>query len=348
MPYTVGTSAKPPLRANPVLHDSNHLVPETMLGLPRGLLLVISIHFRGTMPKAIPNPGLPHAENGTQAQAPRRGELPNEASGPTDWSALALGDEETPTTMLDEATLADARTSSPEHAWDVDGLLAENSLLRSSVEDLQARLQQANETNEQAWLERHQEYERLLEEKSELIRSLHFQFKEAQDARAAIKPTPKEEELLAFSEELERERCQLDQDRRQAEELRQRLTEDEQEMLRQMREMEVQMARERADFARQRTELQRILDDIRRELENIERNGHLNQRLGQLRQRFQDVALARPGSLSGSVKASLSKTPPPGEKKATSVKSPVAEKAASTAANKDSSVLRRLFGKRGS
>jgi len=297
------------------------------------------------MPKAIPNPGLPHAENGTQAQTPRRGELPNEASGPTDWSALALGDEETPTTMLDEATIADARISAPEHAWDVDGLLAENSHLRSSVEDLQARLQQASETSEHAWLERRQEYERLLEEKTELIRTLHFQLKE-EESRPATKPTPKEEELLAFSEELERERCQLDQDRRQSEELRQRLTEDEQEMLRQMREMEVQMARERADFARQRTELQRILDDIRRELENIERNGHLNQRLGQLRQRFQDVALARPGSLSGSVKASLSKTPPPGEKKATSVKSPVAEKTASPAAKKDSSVLRRLFGKR--
>ena len=297
------------------------------------------------MPKAIPNPGLPHAGSGTPAQTPRRGELPNEPSGPADWSALALGDAETPTTMLDEATLADA-DSAPEHAWDVDGLLTENSHLRTTVADLEARLQQAGETNEHAWLERRQEYERLLEEKTELIRTLHFQLKELEESRPATKPTPKEEELLAFSEELERERCQLDQDRRQAEELRQRLSEDEQEMLRQMREMEVQMARERADFARQRTELQRILDDIKRELENIERNGHLNQRLGQLRQRFQDVALARPGSLSGSVKASLSKTPSPGEKKATSVKSPAAEKAASPAANKDSSVLRRLFGKR--
>ncbi len=206
-------------------------------------------------------------------------------------------------------------------------------------------MQQAGETNEHAWLERQQEYERLLEEKSELVRTLHFQLKELEESRPVAKPTPKEEELLAFSEELERERCQLEQDRRQAEELRQRLAEDEQEMLRQMRDMEVQMARERADFARQRTELQRILDDIRRELENIERNGHLNQRLGQLRQRFQDIALARPASAPGSAKASLSKTPPPAQKKAASAKSLPAENAAPTAANKDGSVFRRLFGK---
>ena len=57
-------------------------------------------------------------------------------------------------------------------------------------------------------------------------------------------------ELLAMSEELERERCQLHQAQRELDDFRKRLSQDEQDMHGQMREVEVQMARERADYAR--------------------------------------------------------------------------------------------------
>jgi hypothetical protein len=265
------------------------------------------------MAKAIPNPGLPHAENPLRRQLASPEGVPADESGQTDWSALVLGDSHSPSANPGDGS---------HQAADMDSLLAEH------------------------WLERQKEYEVLLEEKSELIRSLHLKIKELEEPRPVTKPTPKEEELLAFSEELERERCQLEQEKRQAEELRQRLSEDEQEMLRQMRDMEVQMARERADFARQRTELQRILDDIRRELDNIERNGHLNQRLGQLRQRFQDVALARSPTTTASTPAPASHAVASNGKPQANGKVPSPrEEAGAAKGSKDSSAIRRWFRK---
>src|SRR5207244_8585138 len=83
------------------------------------------------------------------------------------------------------------------------------------------------------------EYENLLDEKSEVIRELHQRIQELQDRPAG--ETPREEELLALSEELDCERRQL--------------KDDEEALMKQMRDMEVQMSRERAEFARQRNEL---------------------------------------------------------------------------------------------
>ena len=54
------------------------------------------------------------------------------------------------------------------------------------------------------------EYESLLEEKSEVIRSLHLKMQEGHAGVTA--EVPREEELLALSEELERERAQLKED----------------------------------------------------------------------------------------------------------------------------------------
>ena len=288
------------------------------------------------MAKAIPNPGLLHVENPPRQQSASPEGVSMDQSGQTDWSALVLGDSHTPP--------ADPRDGS-DQAPDVDSLLAENMHLRNVVADLERRVEQSGTEGQQSWLDRQREYEVLLEEKSELIRSLHFKIKELEESRPVAKPTPKEEELLAFSEELERERCQLEQEKRQAEELRQRLSEDEQEMLRQMRDMEVQMARERADFARQRTELQRILDDIRRELDNIERNGHLNQRLGQLRQRFQDVALARSPTTTPSTQGPVSQAVASNGKAPANGKVSSREEAGAAKGSKDSSTIRRWFRK---
>jgi hypothetical protein len=286
------------------------------------------------MAKAIPNPGLPRAANPPQPQSVSQADQ----NGQTDWSALVLGDSDAPATNPGEGSNGDGS----HYGADVDSLLAENFQLRNAVAELERRVEQASTEGQQSWLDRQREYEVLLEEKSELIRSLHCEIKELAESRPVVKPTPKEEELLAFSEELERERCQLEQEKRQSGELRQRLSEDEQEMLRQMRDMEVQMARERADFARQRTELQRILDDIRRELDNIERNGHLNQRLGQLRQRFQDVALARSPT---STQAPASQAAAANGKPQTNGKVPSREETSAAKGSKDSSAVRRWFRK---
>src|SRR5205085_7077217 len=99
--------------------------------------------------------------------------------------------------------------------------------------------------------ERQTEYESLLEEKSELIRSLHLKLQELQE-KAAVPPLPDEDELRALAEDVERERVQVQRERRELDDLRRQLTDDEQTMTQQMRQMEVQMARERADLARQR------------------------------------------------------------------------------------------------
>src|SRR6185436_17276646 len=89
-------------------------------------------------------------------------------------------------------------------------------------------------------------------------------------------PVPREEEMLALSEELERERRQL--------------AEDEQSLMEQMRQMEMGMARERAEMARQRNDLQRLAGEVRHELERLEKNGALQSKMDELRARLQDAA----------------------------------------------------------
>jgi chromosome segregation ATPase len=142
------------------------------------------------------------------------------------------------------------------------------------------------------------ELEVLLEEKSEAIRQLHQHIEELQAALAEAEsriaeaaelaeseqrnpsgPAPREEELLALSEELERERRQLQ--------------EDEQTLMDQMREMEVGMARERAEMARQRNDLQRLQAEVRHELERLERNGALQSKIDNLKTKLQDVTARR-------------------------------------------------------
>jgi chromosome segregation ATPase len=188
----------------------------------------------------------------------------------------------------DSAFLRSLHAESSEENSPAMAIQRENAELRSIIAELKQALEEARSQQHDMAGDRQREYESLLEEKSELIRGLHLKIHELQDGHHPA-ATPKEEELIALSEELDRERCQLQQERRQLEDERKQLMEDEQMMTKQMRDMEVQMARERADFARQRIELNRIYEDIRREMDNIERNGLLNQRLNQLRTRFQET-----------------------------------------------------------
>src|SRR5262249_14834059 len=145
---------------------------------------------------------------------------------------------------------------------EVDALREENAQLRALCGELEQALQEATQHTGEAAIyeERIRDYEALLEEKSETIRGLHQQL---QDAQAALEdqgsrparpqgPVPREDELLALSEDLERERRQLQ--------------EDEQSLMEQMRQMELSMAKERAEMARQRNDLQRLYGEIRHEL----------------------------------------------------------------------------------
>lgn len=212
---------------------------------------------------------------------------------------------------------------------------AENAELRSIIAELQQHLEASDGAGQadQSWQEKQKEYESLLEEKSELIRQLHLQLQEFQNQKPAAPPTPKEEELMAMSEELERERSQLQQERRQLDDDRKQLREDEEIMTNQMREMEMQMAKERAEIARHRVEIQRINDEIRHELDKIERNRGLNERLTQLRQRHQDV-MTRAGTPQG----------PPGAPQPVAPLPQAQPQVPDDPKRKDSGLLRRFFG----
>ena len=62
--------------------------------------------------------------------------------------------------------------------------------------------------DERAWIEKQKDLEALVEEKSDVIRELHLKLQEHPPAVPARECTiaPREEELLALSEELEQER----------------------------------------------------------------------------------------------------------------------------------------------
>jgi DNA repair exonuclease SbcCD ATPase subunit len=192
---------------------------------------------------------------------------------------------------------------------ELESLRSENAQLRSLCVELEQALQEATSSQPPAGgggfgEDRAREYEQLLEEKSEMIRELHQQLQEAQSIVAELEgqlasgpsrpavpsgPAPREEELLALSEELERERRQLQ--------------EDEQTLMEQMREMEITMARERAEMARQRNDLLRVQSEVRHELERLERNGAAQNKIEALKSKLQDANTRRglaPGQAGGS------------------------------------------------
>ncbi len=151
----------------------------------------------------------------------------------------------------------------------------------------------------------------MLEEQDGLIGQLHQQVQELQAAleeaeanagHAAASHSgqqtkvPGEAELLALSEQLERERRQLQ--------------EDEQALMDQMREMEVSMARERAELARQRNDIQRLHSEVRHELERLERDGGIQSKIEELRSKLQDVSTRRGAPPLSSANKSTPTTPP--------------------------------------
>jgi chromosome segregation ATPase len=213
---------------------------------------------------------------------------------------------------------------------EVDRLRAENEELHSIVAELRQLIDEASAgmANAALFADREKEFERMLEEKSELIREMAARVQELEKAASVPRP-PNEKELLTMSDELERERAQMEQERRQLDEQLRQLKEDEGSMMEQMREMEVQMARERAEMARQRNELQRLHSDIRHELEVASRDEELKRRLGMLVRKHQEVV--------NRGRDTAPAPPPPPAAPSPSMPTPAPR-------SKDSGLLRRLFG----
>lgn len=215
--------------------------------------------------------------------------------------------------------LGENGSAAPKNDSDQSPLIAENSVLRRRITELEHHLNELL-TAEESWIERQKEYETLLEEKSELIRDLHHKLHDLQEGPKEKKvpgqPIPKEEQLLALKEQLEQERSQL--------------KEDEETLMTQMRQMELSMAKDRAELARQRNDLQRLHNELNREIEMAARDGSLRERLVSLQRRQQDAL----NSKSGPPSRPATEGHPP----SVSTNTPVPDD------KKSSGLFRRLFG----
>jgi predicted nucleic acid-binding Zn-ribbon protein len=217
--------------------------------------------------------------------------------------------------MLDEGRTRYSEPQAKPSAADfaeLEHVRAENVQLRALCQELEQALQEAAQQIRPDLEQQVHDYEAVVEEKNDMIRQLHQQIQELQAAleeaeartgQPAPAPvpvhqgeTPSEAELLALSEELERERRQLQ--------------EDEQSLMEQMREMEVSMARERAEMARQRNDLQRLQGEIRHELERLERDGGVQSKIDSLRSKLHDVTARRGAAPMPSANKSA---PPPSQ-----------------------------------
>jgi chromosome segregation ATPase len=171
-------------------------------------------------------------------------------------------------------------------------LRLENSQLRVRIKSLEARTVAGDE----AWEERQAEYERLIEEKSETIRTLHMQIQELKENGPASHHGVRNEANPQELAEIERVKEELEEQRRQIEE-------DEKTLFEQAKQMELAMAKDRAELARQRTELQRLHADLNREIEMASRDPLLRERLMNLQRRQFDSqsGVRRPGSTAANL-----------------------------------------------
>ena len=213
-------------------------------------------------------------------------------------------------------------TQVPDESDEVGLLRLENEKLRAHIHELEEALQESESTS--SWSERQKEYEALLEEKSEVIRTLHLRVHELQEGPvssapvAAAKDSP---DVQRMKKELEEQRLQLE--------------EDEKSLMQQMRQMEMAMSKDRAELARQRNEIQRLHNELNREIDMASRDPGLRERL---------IALQRlQGEVNGR-KQPPSPTPtrqPIPARQAAPAQAPPAE----PAKKQSSGLLRRIFGK---
>lgn len=175
-----------------------------------------------------------------------------------------------------------------------DELRAENEQLREIAAELKAQFAEISKPAATSWEDREREYEALLDEKSEMIRTLHVRIQEleaASGSRAAAKGSPADDdpELLATIEELSREQAEMDKERALLDEDRRQLRQDEEDMESRMQEMELQVAKSRSDLVRQRHEVHELYGMVRVELEKGQQSGVMSDRLKSLLQRHQTL-----------------------------------------------------------
>lgn len=153
-------------------------------------------------------------------------------------------------------------------ANDPADLLAEVEQLRSLVAKQQQQIT-GLEKEQALWQAHEQDYQALLETKSEVIRKLTAQVGAMEeDLELATRPASPEAEVIALRRELEQER--------------EKIKEAEQALAKQTRELEVQMSRERAEVGRQRHELQRAQEEIQQQLDAASRDGNAHEKLAPL------------------------------------------------------------------
>jgi hypothetical protein len=201
---------------------------------------------------------------------------------------------------------------------EVDRLHEENATLRARIEQMEQLFADSSTEADLGWADRQREYEGLLEEKSEVIRSLHQKIAELREqagAPQAAQPesneeTPDKAGLLLLKQQLEEERL--------------RLVEDEESMMTQMRQLEMALAKDRAELARQKMDIQRLQNEFQVEMNAAQRDSGLRERLGAMQ--------LRPGHGNGS-------RPAPSQ--------PTAERASGPASGNSQSrsgIFRRIFG----
>jgi type I site-specific restriction endonuclease len=197
----------------------------------------------------------------------------------------------------------------------VDRLTRENAELKRRIVDLEGAL--ANQTPE-SWTEQQRNFEELLDEKSEIIRTLNHKIQALTESGSLGANDYEQEKLQALAADLQARDEQL--------------RADEEAMQMQVREMEMRMSRERAELARQKSQIDRLHSDLERELEVASRDPNLRDRLRSL-QRSGD------GRPRPSTQPSLEPAAPSSETAALSASS-----LGASSLGESRGVLRRLFG----
>lgn len=245
---------------------------------------------------------------------------PDEPVGKTDsYELIDIDDELKRLSQATQELLGELRQpeqrKEPEsdRSIEVELFRIENDELKARIKELESLL---NGNGEQMWLERQKEYESLLEEKSEVIRTLHLKIQELQESVGLGDAPPESQPPTSVSSSRLGQAEEILRLKRELEEQRQQLEQDEQDMMAQMRQMEMTMARERAEMARQRQEVQRLQSDLAREIEQSSRDPELRERLNTLTRR------TNPNPVS-----------------------PLGEKPSSQQEQKSSGFLKRIFGK---
>jgi len=225
--------------------------------------------------------------------------------------------------------------TAPDISIEVCNAEEELALLRSENAALRGRLEQNEQlmhaavASEEVWLERQKEYEMLLEEKSDVIRSLHQKIHDLKEGSAG-QNLMRADELTAFKKELDERQAQL--------------AEDEKSLTTQMRTMEMSLSRDRAELARQRNDLQRLQAEINREIEMSSRDSGLRDRLASLCRRSSTDAPIRKTAPKTEMCIELPPLPTAPLAKPAKPAKPAAASPSAAPPQKKVGFLRRLFG----